>query len=313
MNEWQPTASMANLKKRAEILAVIRKFFAERKVMEVETPLLAQETVTDPYLHSCKLTGAPIYYLQTSPEFAMKRLLAAGSGSIYQICKAFRAEEKGRLHNLEFTMLEWYRVGFTHHDLMNEMDDLLQLILQCSAAERWSYAEAFIKNVNFNPHTITLAQLREQAKKYDLDKIVGLDENDRDIYLQLFMTHCIEPNFSLTKPTFIYDYPITQAALAKIGNASPPVAERFEVYLGPIELANGFHELSDAKEQSQRFQQDLTKRTKLGYELVPLADKLLAALEHGLPACAGVALGIDRLVMLALNENSISKVMSFIE
>jgi len=313
MSNWQPSATIHHLKERSKIIKKIRQFFEERKILEVETPLLSESAVTDPYLHSFKVDSHPVTYLQTSPEFSMKRLLSAGSGSIYQICKSFREDEKGRFHQREFTMLEWYRVEFTHHDLMDEMDALLQSILECSSAERFSYAEIFEKYLKMNPHTISISNLKLTLKERGLGELITLAGEDKDLYLQLLMTNCIEPNFSKQKPTFIYDYPVTQAALAKIRKDDPPVAERFEVYMGSIELGNGFHELCDAKEQRDRFERDVEKRKVLGYQLVPMDHHLLAALESGLPDCAGVALGLDRLVMLALDENNIQSVISFCE
>ena len=300
MKAWRPTASVENLKKRAEIIAKIRNFFAKRNILEVETPLLSHATVTDVHLHSLKTTNN--LYLQTSPEYAMKRLLAAESGSIYQICKAFRDDESGRLHNAEFTMLEWYRVGFTHHDLMDEMEELLQDVLKYPKAERHSYQEIFEKFLQINPHAINIEELQNCAHKYKID----LQIDDKDTLLQLLMSEVIEPK--LKNIVFVYDYPKTQAALAKIRGE---VAERFEVYVDGIELANGFHELQDAKEQRERFLNDLKKREKLSYPQIPIDENFLAALEHGLPACSGVALGIDRLVMLALNVDYIDRTISF--
>lgn len=294
---WQPTASIENLKKRAKIIAKVRSFFAKRNILEVETPLLSRTTVTDVHLHSIKTMGG--LYLQTSPEYAMKRLLAAGSGSIYQICKAFRDDESGRLHNSEFTILEWYRIGFTHHDLMDEVEELLQYVLNYSKAERFTYQEIFEKFLKINPHTINLKDLQNYARENKID----LQINDRDTLLQLLMSKKIEPE--LKNMVFIYDYPKTQAALAKIRGE---VAERFEVYVDGVELANGFHELQDAKEQRERFLHDLAKRKKLNYPVVSLDEHFLAALEYGFPACAGVALGVDRLVMLALNASHINQV-----
>ncbi len=314
--EWQPTASMTVLKQRAAILAKIRAFFAEREVMEVETPSLSQATVTDVHIASigCQLTTnskpQQTYYLQTSPEYAMKRLLAAGSGSIYQICKAFRAEEVGAQHNPEFTMLEWYRVDFDHHDLMAEMDALLQLVLDCGPADKFSYAELFQQYLAINPHTANIEELQTLLSSKDVVLSEAFLSDNRDAYLQLLMSHCIEPQLGMTRPVFVYDYPQTQAALARIRHDDIPVAERFEVYLQGVELANGFHELADANEQRQRFLNDSAEREKLGLPAVPIAEHLLAALENGLPDCAGVALGIDRLVMLACAATSIQDVIA---
>lgn len=307
IEDWRPTASLETLKQREKILRTIREFFYARDVLEVETPCMAHAPVTDPYLHSFVVDDQ--YYLQTSPEYAMKRLLAAGSGSIFQMGKAFRAEELGRFHSAEFTMLEWYRVGFDHHHLMDEMEQLLKIILKDKPCVRYSYAAIFEKYLAINPHRSSLEEL-QQLLLAQLDNKISIDMlDDRDICLQFLMSDIIEPKLATAGIVFIYDYPVTQAALAKIRHDDPPVAERFEVYVDGIELANGFHELSDEKEQRARFEKDLAKRKALGYPVVPIDEKLLAALEAGLPACAGVALGVDRLVMIALNKQAISDVM----
>lgn len=307
---WQPSSSLENLKARAKIISQIRNFFAARNVLEVETPLLSHATVTDPYVHGIPAEHkGETLYLQTSPEYAMKRLLAAGSGSIFQICKAFRYGDIGQNHNPEFTMLEWYRVGFEHHDLMDEMDELLQLVLQTAPAERMTCAEVYEKFVCINPHSATLAELAKITK----EKInIEFESSDRNTWLELLFTHCIEPNIGNEKPFFLYDFPISQAALAKIRPENPPVASRFEVYFKGIELANGFHELQDAREQRKRFENDLSYRQQHQLAAVPLDENFLAALEHGMPECAGVALGVDRLIMLALGCNQISEV-AFVE
>ena len=314
---WQPTTTIADLKARAEIIAKIRHFFAERNVLEVDTPLLSNATITDPALHSFATTftgpGAArgkTLYLQTSPEFAMKRLLAAGSGAIYQICKAFRNDELGRHHNPEFTMLEWYRPDFDHHDLMDEMDELLQLILNGEPAERLTYQQAFLRYAKLDPHSASLETLQDCAEQAGI-AIQQLKLTSKDAWLHLLMSHVVEPHLGQEQPTFIYDYPASQAALAQIRASYPPLAERFEVYVKGIELANGFHELSDAAEQHRRFFAELAERKNLNLPEVPIDYNLLAALEHGLPNCAGVALGIDRLVMLACKASSLQEVLSF--
>lgn len=317
---WKPTASIANLKQRADILAKIRVFFAERNVLEVETPLLSHASVTDinlqsfatEYFANPENNHPQTFYLQTSPEFAMKRLLAAGSGSIYQICKAFRNHgESGRLHNPEFSLLEWYRVGFDHLQLMNEVDQLLQFILQTKPAEKLTYADIFWRYIDINPHTATASELKNCALHLGLSELNHFDFSDADSWLQLLMTHYIEPQLGRDQPTFVYDFPATQAALAKIRKDNQPVAERFEVYVNGVELANGFHELTDAKEQLARFEKDLVERKKLNYRSVPIDQLFLDALDYGLPNCAGVALGIDRLMMLAAKTNHIADVISF--
>jgi lysyl-tRNA synthetase class 2 len=313
---WSPSASIQTLTQRANTVMKIRQFFAERGVLEVETPLLSHATVTDPHVIGIPATFKEIgsnkektVYLQTSPEYAMKRLLAAGSGAIYQITKAFRQGEIGRCHNPEFSMLEWYRPGFDHHALMDEMDALLQMVLNGGPAQRLSYAAVFEKWVGINPHLATLDELIESAKKHAIS--ISDSADDRNFWLDLLLTHCVEPHLGMESPLFLYDFPITQAALAKIRDENPPVASRFEVYFKGVELANGFHELQDAKEQRRRFEADLMYRQEAGISHVPIDENFLAALEHGFPDCAGVALGIDRLVMLACKENSVGKVISF--
>jgi lysyl-tRNA synthetase class 2 len=310
---WQPSATIDILKQRAKILAEIRQFFAEKKVWEVETPLLSHATVTDPHVLSIPATFKSFQkeqavFLQTSPEYAMKRLLAAGSGSIYQITKSFRQGDLGVLHNPEFTMLEWYRVGFDHHALMNEMDELLQRILKTQPAEKATCEALYQRYIGLSPHTATDTELADYAKK-NLQFTGELVE--RNAWLDLLFTHCIEPNIGLERPLFLYDFPVSQAALAKIRPENPPVASRFEVYFKGVELANGFHELQNPSEQRKRFEKDLITRQQLKINSVPIDENFLAALQNGLPDCAGVALGMDRLVMLALKQSAVAAVMSF--
>ena len=312
---WQPTASIQNLKQRAKIIKKIRDFFAARDVFEVETPLLSHATVTDIHLQSFSTQyildnqKEKKLYLQTSPEYAMKRLLAAGSGAIFQICKSFRnGGESGRLHNPEFTMLEWYRPGFNHHDLMDETDELLNTVLNTQPAERFTYEALFKHYLAIDPHSSSIDKLKQSAIELGI-QIEHDDTLNSDDWLMLLMSHCIEPYLGQNnQPTFVYDFPRSQAALACINNN---IAERFEVYLDGIELANGFHELSDAKEQRHRFESDLIKRTHINYPIVPIDEHLLSALEQGFPNSAGIALGIDRLIMIALKANSIDNVLSF--
>lgn len=316
-SDWQPSASIAKLQQRALLLASIRQFFAERQVLEVETPAISHATVTDVHLHTFQTDFiGPGYadgshlYLMTSPEFHMKRLLAAGSGCIYQIGKAFRNEENGRYHNPEFTMLEWYRVGFDHHDLMAEMDALLQQVLQCEAAEKMTYQNAFLQVLGVCPLEASMQQLKVVGNELGLSDIAEPEE-DRDTLLQLLFSVGVESKIGLQVPAIVYDFPASQAALARINKQDPRVADRFEVYFKGIELANGFHELDDAKEQLARFEADNQKRVEMGLSPQPIDHHLIAALEAGLPACAGVALGIDRLIMLALNCDHIDDVTAF--
>ncbi|EJN6827072.1 elongation factor P--(R)-beta-lysine ligase [Vibrio cidicii] len=315
--DWQPTASIPQLRQRAALIARIRQFFAQRNVLEVDTPAMSHATVTDVHLHTFQTQFVgPGYaqgsqlFLMTSPEFHMKRLLAAGSGCIYQLGKAFRNEENGRYHNPEFTMLEWYRVGFDHHQLMDEMDDLLQLVLQCGAAERMTYQQAFLTVLGVCPLEGTMAELKSVAARLGLSDIAEAEE-DRDTLLQLLFSIGVEAKIGQQVPAFVYDFPASQAALAKINLNDPRVADRFEVYFKGIELANGFHELDNAQEQLRRFEQDNHKRVEMGLAEQPIDYHLIAALQSGLPECAGVALGVDRLIMLALGCDHIDQVTAF--
>ncbi|ART83073.1 elongation factor P lysine(34) lysyltransferase [Oceanisphaera profunda] len=314
---WSPTAPLAFLQQRAQILARIRLFFADRNVLEVDTPTMASAGVTDVHLHNFttrfvgpgQANGLALY-LQTSPEFHMKRLLAAGYGAIYQIAKAYRNEEAGRLHNPEFTMLEWYRPGFDHQALMDEMADLLQLVLAVEIPTRISYQQAFIETLGVCPLTASLDELRRAGLGLGADDLLAI-ESHRDTLLQLLFAFGVEPRIGQQVPCFVYDFPASQAALARINPRDSRVAERFEVYFKGIELANGFHELTDAHEQRQRFELDNQERAERGLAIRPIDEYLLAALAHGLPQCAGVALGIDRLVMLALGAESLEQVIAF--
>lgn len=305
-NNWQPTATIASLKQRAKILESIREFFQARAVLEVETPIMAQYSVTDPYITALTTQYlGKTHYLQTSPEYHMKRLLAAGSGDIFQIGKQFRHDHHSRIHNPEFTMLEWYRLGFDHHQLMDEMDELLQLILHTTPAVRYSYQAIFEKFLRIDPLTASIAELRTAAEKFDVPEM----GDDRSGWLQLLFTEGIERQ--LLDLTFIYDFPAEQASLARLNANDPRVASRFEVYCGGIELANGFHELADAKQQLQRFESENQMRLQHQIPTRNIDPHFIAALEHGLPDCAGIALGVDRLIMLALQRPAIKDVISF--
>lgn len=313
---WQPSAPCQILHRRALLLRQIRDFFHARKVVEVETPILSHATVTEPHLHSMsaqrhnptsgKTTCA---YLHTSPEFAMKRLLAFGMGPIYQITKAFRQDENGRLHNPEFTILEWYRPGYDHHDLMQEIDEFLQTILQTKNAQKITYREIFFDILGIDPHQATQATLINCIEKQQIE--LNDSMYSRDDLLNVLLSHCIEPHLGTERPCMIYDFPASQASLARVRAGNPSLASRFEVYFEGIELANGFHELSDENEQRKRFESDLKNRKQQGLPQVPIDECLLAALAHGLPDCAGVALGIDRLILLALRKKDIREVISF--
>lgn len=314
---WQPSASIAKLLKRAKIISEIRRFFTERGVLEVDTPAMSQAIGTDIHLFPFQTRfvgpGAAdgvTLYLMTSPEFHMKRLLAAGSGPIYQLGKSFRNEEAGRLHNPEFTMLEWYRPHFDMYRLMNEVDDLLQQILDCEASEVVSYQQIFIRHLDVDPLSAEKAQLRAVAAKLGMEDLANREE-DRDTLLQMLFAFGVEPHIGQEKPIFVYHFPASQAALAEISTEDHRVAERFEVYYKGVELANGFHELTDAGEQRQRFEQENRKRQARNLPVYPIDENFLSALEYGLPGCSGVALGVDRLIMLVLGAQSISEVMAF--
>ncbi|MCW8090536.1 elongation factor P--(R)-beta-lysine ligase [Alteromonas sp. ASW11-130] len=318
MNQsWKPTATLANIHARAELLHSIRQFFADREVIEVETPLLSNGTVTDVHLAAfstqfnyAKDGTDKTLYLQTSPEYAMKRLLCAEVGPCYQIGKAFRHEGEGRWHNPEFTMLEWYRPGFDHHRLMDEMDDLLTLILGVSQAQRKSYQQVFAETLGIDPLTVSIESLQQTLCEQHID-VHGNDVLDKDAMLQLLFSYKIEPIIGQEEPCFVYGFPASQAALAKLSQNDRRVADRFEVYFKGIELANGFNELGDAQEQRRRFDNDIEQRKSLGLPVVESDERFLAALECGLPPCAGVALGVDRLLMLKTGANHIDQVISF--
>lgn len=310
-DDWRPAASFDTLRRRAELLGRIRAFFAARGVLEVETPLLQSATVTDLHLASFEVPcGARACYLQTSPEFAMKRLVAAGSGAVYQICKAFRRGEAGRYHNPEFTMLEWYRPGWDHHALIDEVDAFVHEVLGTPPGERRTYGELFRDRLGADPHRAETGRLRDLAARHDLE-VANPEGVDRDAWLQLLFSQLIEPELGRGRPTFVLDFPASQAALARIRRDDPPVAERFEAYVEGVELANGFHELTDAGEQRRRFEDDLARRRDRGLDEVAIDERLLAALDSGLPDCAGVALGVDRLVMLATRAGRLGEVVAF--
>lgn len=303
------------LQARADFYQHIRDFFAKRNVLAVETPTLSQHTVTDPYIDSFQTVyhnnqHQQAYFLQTSPEYHMKRLLAAGSGSIYQICKSFRNEgEYGQAHNPEFSMLEWYRLDFDHHMLMQEVSALLQTLINCLPAEKISYQDLFLKYFDINPHTCSLESLQNAANQCDLD--IQTSDLNKDDWLQLLLSHHIEPQLGFTAPVFIYDYPETQAALAKIRHGDINVAERFEVYINGIEIGNGFHELTDAHAQARRFAADQKQRQSAKRFVPDIDQRFLQALQKGLPACAGIAMGLDRLLMIKLDVQDLRDILAF--
>lgn len=309
---WLATASIATLEVRAKMLRAAREYFAATRVLEVETPTLSAAAVSDQHLASIAAQACEqSRYLHTSPEYAMKRLLAAGSGDIWQICRVYRDGEVGRYHNPEFTLIEWYRVGLDHHQLMNDVERLMAAMLPPAHAfdrsERLSYREAVHLHAGVDAFDDPVVVLIAALKNAGVDVPAGL-EQDRDGVLDLLMGTCVGPKLGHGRLTFIYDYPASQAALARVRG---PVASRFEAYLNGLELANGFHELGHAREQRQRFEQDLKQRQARGLPSPPIDENFLAALEHGLPDCAGVALGFDRLVMCAIDAKHINEVLAF--
>nr|WP_069295551.1 EF-P lysine aminoacylase EpmA [Methylophaga muralis] len=310
------------LKRRAKLLANVRRFFSVRNVLEVSTPILSSAAPTAPYLDSFSTqfsagNNAKTLYLHTSPEFAMKRLLAAGSGAIYQIATVFRNGELGRQHTPEFSMLEWYRPGFSLTDLMAEVDALMQQVIGLPAAVIFRYRDLFMEYLQLDIEQADDETLKQLA----LERIPGLTadwQTDRDGWLEMLMSQLIEPQFSaLDTPVMVTEFPATQAQLAKIeiNTEGHPVARRFELYAGGMELANGYDELCDATELRQRFELDNQLRQQQGKPQMPIDENLLAAMQSGLPQCSGVALGLDRLMMLHMSVNNISQVKSiaFIE
>jgi len=316
---WRPSASLDMIKARAELLAKLREFFRQTGIMEVETPVCSRFGVTDPAIESftSRYTGPGAaqgvkIYLHSSPEFPMKRLLAAGSGPIYQICKVFRDGELGARHNPEFSLLEWYRPGYDHHQLMDEVAALLRgLLPESMTVEHLTYAEAFQRYLGIDPHTATIEEVRQTAVQKGISGAEKLEMEQTDGWLDLLLSHLIEPHLGRGRMTFLYDYPASQAALARLGAGEPPVAERFELYLEGMEIANGFHELTDTVEQKARFEKENAARSQQGLTSVPMDQNLLDALGAGLPDCAGVALGIDRLLMFLTGVEQIDRVIAF--
>ena len=312
---FKPTASVEAIKARAILYQQIRQFFATRHVLEVETPILSQAAVTD--IHLASITASrhinaqhQIGYLQTSPEFAMKRLVASGLGSIYQICKVFRDDEHGRKHNSEFSMLEWYRPDFSLLELMQEVSDLLSVVLHQKIEPKiLSYKQAFLHRLDINPLSADITTLKNTAQRLGLTIDLG---EDRLAWLDLLFSHVVEPSLGFEYPVYLTDFPSEMASLAKIkiDEDGFQVAARFELYINGLELANAYDELADSTEQSRRFSSDNSERQQRGLAVVPVDQHLIAALDH-FPPCAGIALGLDRLLMVILETTRIDQVISF--
>jgi lysyl-tRNA synthetase class 2 len=314
-------ASVETLKLRAGLLARARDFFSSRGILEVETPLLSRGVVVDRHLDPpvCRYgsggAAAEKLYLQTSPEAAMKRLLAAGLGASYQVAHSFREGERGRLHNPEFTIIEWYRPGLDHHELMDEVGALVSLLLPDHSKEggweKLSYRQLFRDRLGIDPLECGAGELGQAAEKLGVEIEGEFDWKDRDAWLDLLLSTRLQEDLGVEGPVFLYDYPASQAALARLCPDEPRLAERFELYIGGIELCNGYHELLDADEQRSRFEKANEQRRDDGREPLEPDEKLLRALESGMPECSGVALGFDRLVMLAVGADSIDEVLAF--
>jgi lysyl-tRNA synthetase class 2 len=320
LEDWQPTAGIEALRLRARLSAAMRAFFAERGVLEVETPVLSRGGNTEPNIapfsleFSGRTDGAPrTRWLRTSPEYALKRLLAAGVGDCYELGRVFRDGEAGGRHNPEFTMLEWYRVGWDHRRLAEETADLvraaLALVDRDARLEHVASRDLYRERLGLDPFVATEDALRAALG----DVVVDPRGLVRDDWLDLIMTHRLQPGFDPAVMLAVHDWPATQCALARLrrGVDGIAVAERFELYLGPMELANGYHELTDVAEQRARFERDLVVRGGRGAAQPPLDEAFLAALAHGLPTCAGVALGVDRLLMAMLGTERIADVLAF--
>lgn len=327
--DFLPTAKLDVLRQRAGILRKIRQFFDDRGFFEVETPVFSHDVVVDRYLNPIAiskqmLTGVSDdssrrLWLQTSPEFGMKRLMVAGADAIYQICKSFRQGESGALHNPEFSMLEWYRVGDDMAAGMELLGELVVFVLNQDGAagdagtsvEKLTYCEAFKRFANVDPFCGSLADLKSAAASGGVMVDLSDRETDRDGWLNLILSQVVEPQLGVNSPMIVYDWPASQAALSIVRGDDPPVAERFELYVNGVELANGYHELVDAEELARRNSVNNQHRVKDGNDMLPESGRLLRAMGHGMPGCSGVALGVDRLVMIAIGADSIQEVMAF--
>ncbi len=334
-DDFRPTANWSNLRLRADMLRRLREFFDSRGFLEVETPILSADTVVDRHLDpfsteidgigrlaaagtaACGCAGTDVpsaakrLWLQTSPEFHMKRLLAAGAGAIYQVARVFRRDELGPLHNPEFTLVEWYQPGDGMDEGMQLTGELCEAMLERGPAERMSYREAFERYVGLDPHTADVAALAAAVEKCGVQPPATLAREDRDGWLDLLMVERVQPRLGFERPVLLFDYPASQAALARVRPGNPPVAERFELFVVGVELANGYHELLDPDELRMRNSRTNAQRIADGKPSLPEENRLLAAMRSGLPSSVGVALGFDRLVMLAAGAKTIAEVMAF--
>ncbi|WAI18660.1 MAG: elongation factor P--(R)-beta-lysine ligase [Buchnera aphidicola (Acyrthosiphon caraganae)] len=309
--------SIKNLIKRSKIISNIRLFFSQKNILEVETPILSRSTVTDVNLVSFETNYFSLNHIDklklwliTSPEYHMKRLLASKSGPIYQICHSFRNNELGQYHNPEFTMLEWYQPFYSMKEFIKEIDEFLKIILRCNKSDKISYQDLFIEFFNIDPLSTNLLELHQLSKKLKLEHLTHL-ENNLSKFIQLLFTLKIEPNLAKEKPLFVYHFPAEQASLAAINSKDPRISERFEIFFKGVEIGNGFYELTDANEQKKRFIKDNKERCSINLPERKIDSFFLDALSYGLPPCSGVAIGLDRLIMLILNKKNINEVISF--
>lgn len=316
---WQPACSIELIRLRARLLHAIRQFFYAENVLEVETPILCHAIGTDPHLDFFATSLLPgkqqALYLQTSPEFAMKRLLAAQTGSIYQITKAFRNGESGRLHNPEFSMLEWYRVGYDLAQLMDDVELLLGQLLPADRfadpAERISYQQVFQQYTGLDALQFDRDAYRHSAERQGFAEAIYICADDHPTWLDFLFSHCVQQHLGKIGVCMVYDYPACLPSLARINADNPLTVARVELFINGIELANGYHELSDAKQQECRFDQEIALREKNAAVVVSKDQRFLAALQSGLPDCSGIAIGIDRLLMIISQKNHIDEVLAF--
>jgi elongation factor P--(R)-beta-lysine ligase len=317
IDDWQPFCNLERLHQRARLLQAIRCFFMERGVLEVETPLLSHSSGTDPQLDffTTEFNIAPhqqTLFLQTSPEFAMKRLLAAGSGSIFQICKALRNGESGRFHNPEFTLLEWYRVGFTLFDLMDEITELIAFLHPAlNTAQRFSYQAIFERYTGLNPLIFEYSDYCAYAVKQHFPEAISICGHDHAIWLDFLFSHSVQPHLGENALCMVYGYPACQSSLARINADNPNITDRVEIFINGVELGNGYYELTDAIEQEKRFDQEIELRKLRNQRTVVKDQRLIAALKTGLPECSGMAIGLDRLLMILSGRSHINEVLAF--
>ena len=320
IDDWQPACNPERLHQRAKLLQAVRHFFWERGVLEVETPLLSHSSGTDPQLDffTTEFNIAPrqeTLFLQTSPEFAMKRLLAAGSGSIFQICKAFRNGETGRFHNPEFTLLEWYRVGFNLSDLMDEIAELIAFLYRdhppLNTAQRVSYQSIFERYTGLNPLIFDYSSYCAYALKHQFPDAISICGHDHALWLDFLFSHSVQPHLGENALCLVYGYPACQSSLARINTDNSSITDRVEIFISGVELGNGYYELTDASEQEKRFDQEMQLRKLRNQPAVVKDKRLIAAMKTGLPDCSGMAIGLDRLLMILSGSSHINEVLSF--